>query len=106
MYEQESKFNNRIYYQIIWYFCYRVITSIFNRRKSTSCCNNSVWIWQLFALAGSAVKMNPIQYIPTLIATISLGYASFIRNRIWAVLAFIVWFFLFVLLLKNIGIFQ
>ncbi len=41
--------------------------------------------------------MNPITFIPIIIATLSLAFASFIRNRNWALISFIVWLVIFVL---------
>ncbi len=39
--------------------------------------------------------MTPIEFIPIIIATISLAYASFLRNKNWALISFIVWLVLF-----------
>ncbi len=41
--------------------------------------------------------MNPITFIPIIIATLSLAFASFIKNRNWALISFIVWLVIFVL---------
>ncbi|MBS3171040.1 hypothetical protein J4449_00340 [Candidatus Woesearchaeota archaeon] len=41
--------------------------------------------------------MNPVQFIPIIIVTISLAYASFLRNKNWALISFVVWLVLFVL---------
>ncbi len=41
--------------------------------------------------------MNAISFIPIIIATLSLAFASFVRNRNWAVISFIVWIVIFVL---------
>lgn len=41
--------------------------------------------------------MNPISFIPLIIATLSLVFASFIRNKNWAIISFIVWLVIFVL---------
>ena len=41
--------------------------------------------------------MNPINFIPIIIATISLIYASFIGNKNWAYISFVVWLVIFVL---------
>ena len=42
-------------------------------------------------------RMNPVQFIPIIIVTISLAYASFLRNKNWALISFVVWLVLFVL---------
>ena len=41
--------------------------------------------------------MNPLNFIPIMIATLSLAYASFLRRKDWALIAFIVWLVIFVL---------
>lgn len=41
--------------------------------------------------------MNPINFIPLIIASISLAYASFSKKKDWALISFIVWLVLFVL---------
>lgn len=41
--------------------------------------------------------MNPINFIPIIIATLSLAFASFVRNRNWAIISFVVWLVIFVL---------
>ena len=42
--------------------------------------------------------MNPINFVPLIIATISLAFASFMRRKDWAVIAFVVWIVIFVLI--------
>ena len=41
--------------------------------------------------------MNPINFIPTIIATFALAYASFTKMKGWAMIAFVVWIVMFVL---------
>ncbi|MBS3167317.1 hypothetical protein J4403_03880 [Candidatus Woesearchaeota archaeon] len=41
--------------------------------------------------------MNPINFIPIILATLSLSFASFIKNKNWAIISFIVWLVIFVL---------
>ena len=41
--------------------------------------------------------MNPISFIPIIIATLSLAFASFVRNKSWALISFVVWIVIFVL---------
>ena len=41
--------------------------------------------------------MNAVEFIPTIIASLSLAFASFMRKKNWAVIAFVVWLVLFVL---------
>ena len=41
--------------------------------------------------------MNTINFIPIIIATLSLAFASFVRNKNWAIISFIVWLVIFVL---------
>ena len=41
--------------------------------------------------------MNAISFIPIIIATLSLAFASFVRNKNWAIISFIVWLVIFVL---------
>ncbi len=42
--------------------------------------------------------MNPINFVPLMIATLSLGYASFMQKKEWVNISFAVWLVLFVLL--------
>lgn len=41
--------------------------------------------------------MNPLNFVPLMIATLSLAFASFMKNRNWAMIAFVVWLVIFVL---------
>ncbi len=41
--------------------------------------------------------MNAIEFIPIIIATISLAFASFLKNKNWALISFVVWLVIFVL---------
>jgi len=41
--------------------------------------------------------MNALNFIPLLISTFSLAYASFTGNKKWAVVAFVVWLVIFAL---------
>ncbi len=41
--------------------------------------------------------MNPLNFIPIIIATLSLAYSSFLRKKDWALISFIVWLVIFVL---------
>jgi len=41
--------------------------------------------------------MNPINFVPIIIATIALAFTSFTRNKNWATISFIVWLVIFVL---------
>ena len=41
--------------------------------------------------------MNPINFIPIILASLSLAYASFMQNKNWAMIAFVIWLVLFVL---------
>lgn len=41
--------------------------------------------------------MNPLGFIPLIIATLSLAYASFMRKKDWAYVSFVIWLVIFVL---------
>ncbi len=41
--------------------------------------------------------MNPINFVPTIIATLSLAFASFMEKKNWAMIAFVIWLVIFVL---------
>ncbi|MBI5072814.1 hypothetical protein HZA99_03270 [Candidatus Woesearchaeota archaeon] len=49
--------------------------------------------------------VEPIDIIPSIIASITLAYASFTRKTKIVIIAFIVWFLIFVLLLNRINFF-
>ena len=41
--------------------------------------------------------MNPLNFIPIILATLALAFASFNRNKSWALISFVIWLVLFVL---------
>lgn len=41
--------------------------------------------------------MSAVQMIPVVLASLSLAFASFAKNKDWATIAFIVWLVLFML---------
>ena len=43
-------------------------------------------------------QLNPINFVPIIIATLSLAFASFMRNKNWAMISFVIWLVLFVLI--------
>ncbi len=41
--------------------------------------------------------MNPLNFIPIILATLALAFSSFTRNKSWALISFVIWLVLFVL---------
>jgi len=41
--------------------------------------------------------MNPILFIPLLLASLGIAIASFLKNKNWLIIAFIVWLVVFTL---------